>query len=78
MTFYTLLVFCHYIFNWGLPKYASFFTYYFGKLVSRVSLFDVFSVYSEIYIQRHIYGNIRFVITAFIDLLYIQVPSGHK
>ena len=60
-----------------LQKYA-FFTYYFGKLVLPLSLFDVFSVCSEISIRRHTYGLIRFIITAFIDLLYIQVPSGHK
>ena len=55
----TKLHFTHYscevilLFNTGL-FWSAFSTYFFGKLVFRLPMFDVFSVCSEVWIRRHI------------------------
>ena len=55
----------HYFFNTGLPKFA-FFTYYLEKIVFRRSVFDTFSLCSEIWIRSHIciihYSSYRIIV----------------
>ena len=63
-------------FNISVSKLA-FPTNYFGKVVFRFCVLDEFSVYSEIWILCRIYEIIRFRIIAFIESLFIWVPSGH-